>query len=29
MSKYLGYVFWYDLALPLEVNPNSRKVLAI
>jgi hypothetical protein len=27
--KYSGYDFWYDLAWPLGMNPNSRKVLAI
>jgi hypothetical protein len=29
MSKYSEYGFWYDLAWPLGVNPNSCKVLAI
>jgi hypothetical protein len=29
VSKYSGYGFWYDLARPLDVNPNSRKVLGI
>jgi hypothetical protein len=29
VSKYLGYGFWYNLAQPIGVNPNSREVLAI
>jgi hypothetical protein len=29
VSKYSRYSFWYNLAQPLGVNPNSRKILAI